>query len=104
MAWLDKLREAGEQVDQPYVDPWLRILERALRGVEGASTVAILDLLGVRPTTANARRLAAPMRQLGFVSIKSRRLPPGGHRSTIARGWARPIRGQSPLPLNKVKR
>lgn len=101
MAWLDKLREAGQQLEKPYIDPWQRTLERALQGVEAMSTPALLDLLDARPTTANARRLAAVMRQLRFVPIKSRRLEPGGIRDTIARGWARPVRGQSPLALHK---
>jgi hypothetical protein len=99
MAWIDRLREAGEQVDQPYVDPWQRILERALQGLEAASTTAIMDMVGVRPTSANARRLAPIMRQLGFIPIKSRRLLPGGFKDNVTRGWAKPIRGSSPLPL-----
>jgi hypothetical protein len=101
MAWIDRLREAEEHLDQPYVDPWLRILERALQGVEAASSVAILDMVGARPTSANGRRLAPLMRQLGYIAIKSRRLLPGGFKDNITRGWAKPVRGQSPLPLHQ---
>jgi hypothetical protein len=65
------------------------------------STAALLDLVGARPTTSNARRLAAIMRELKFVPIQSRRLMPGGFRDTVTRGWARPLRS---LPISeKVK-
>ena len=74
-------------------DPWRRVLERALpTDVVCTSTVALLDLLGFPPTTGNARRLALTMRSMGWVGLKSRRLAPGGWRSTECRGWARPIR------------
>jgi hypothetical protein len=64
-------------------------LRESLRDVEAMSTVALLDLLRVPLTTANARRLAANMRSLGFVAIKSTRLIPGGIRDTTAVGRAR---------------
>jgi hypothetical protein len=54
------------------------------------STVALLDLLDVPPTTGNARRLALTMRSMGWVGLKSRRLAPGGIRGTTIRGWSRP--------------
>ena len=60
--------------------------------VTSISTVALLDLVGVRATTGNARRIAKTMRSLGWVALKSRRLMPGGWRDTEGRGWARPLR------------
>jgi hypothetical protein len=63
-----------------------------VRGMEGVSTFALLDLLGLPKTTGNARRIGITMRALGFVPIKSRHLMPGGYRDTVTRGWARPIR------------
>jgi hypothetical protein len=96
MAWIDKLREAAERLNPPYVDPWRPVIERALEGVEAISTAALLDLVGARPTTGNARRLAGLMRELKFIPIKSRRLMPGGFRDTVTRGWARPLRSRRP--------
>jgi hypothetical protein len=53
----------------------------------------LLDLLLAKATTGTARRLAAVMRSLHFIPIKSRRLMPGGRAgNTVTRGWARPIR------------
>ena len=61
-------------------------------GMEAISTFALLDLLGLPKTTGNGRRIAATMRALGFIPIKSRRLMPGGFRDTVTRGWSRPVR------------
>jgi hypothetical protein len=55
----------------------------------------LLDLIGLPKNTGNARRVAVSMRALGFITLKSRRLMPGGFRDCVARGWARPVR-QSP--------
>jgi hypothetical protein len=88
MSWISKL----EQARKPTV-PWAAAVERALPGgIDAISTVAILTLMDAPVTTGNARRVAAAMRALGFVPIKSRRLPPGGNRTTNIRGWARPVR------------
>jgi hypothetical protein len=74
-------------------EPWHAKLQGHLRGVEAVSTAALLDLLRAPATTGTARRLAAVMRSLQFVPIKSRRLMPGGRAgNTVTRGWARPIR------------
>jgi hypothetical protein len=100
MAFLDKMREAERQAEATHRDPWHPRLKRALENVEAISTAALLDLLMVEPTTSNARRLAALMRELNFIPIKTRRFMPGGFRDTVTRGWARPIR---PLPTEKVK-
>lgn len=75
-------------------DPWRRALERVLpSNLTCTSTVALLALLDFPITTGNARRLARTMRSMGWVGIKSRRLAPGGWRTTECRGWARPVRG-----------
>jgi hypothetical protein len=74
-------------------DPWRRVLERALpANLVCTSTVALLALLNFPPTTGNARRLARTMKSMGWVGIKSRRLAPGGWRTTECRGWSRPVR------------
>jgi hypothetical protein len=104
MAFIDKLREAERQANARPRDPWEDRLKRALDGVQAMSTVALLDLIGARSTTGNARRLATIMRALHFIPIKNRRLEPGGHRDTVARGWARPIRGTSPLQMQDRSR
>lgn len=61
--------------------------------------LAPLDLLRVPATTATARRLAAVMRKLDYIPIKSRRLMPGGRAgNTVTRGWARPVRTMKSSP------
>ena len=75
---------------------WRRALERALPAdLVCTSTVAILALLDFPTTTGNARRLARTMRSMGWVGIKSRRLAPGGWRTSECRGWVRPFRENS---------
>jgi hypothetical protein len=93
MSWLQRLNQACAELSERGADPWRRVLERAVpTDVTSISTVALLDLLDVPPTTGNARRLAQTMRAMGWVGLKSRRLMPGGFRDTTIRGWARPIR------------
>jgi hypothetical protein len=66
---------------------------------DAISTAALLDLLNVPATTATARRLAAVMRGLHFIPIKSRRLMPGGRAgNAVTRGWARPVRTTKSSP------
>ena len=93
VSWLEKLREGLAEQSERDSDPWRRVLERALPvDVTAVSTVALCNLLGIRPTTGNARRIARTMRALGFFPVKSRKLLPGGWRGTEGRGWARPVR------------
>jgi hypothetical protein len=101
MAFLSELREAARRASTPQQDPWEGRLATALEGVQAMSSAALLDLVDANATSANARRLAAVMRRLKFVQIKSRRLLPGGFRDTVTRGWARPVRGSSPLPTRR---
>jgi hypothetical protein len=92
MSVLEKLHRARAEMLDDQEDPWRRVLERALPGnVVCTSTVGILGLLGFPTSTGNARRLARTMRSMGWVGIKSRRLAPGGWRTTECRGWARPF-------------
>ena len=93
LSWLERLHQASAEQSERDSDPWRRVLERALPAdLTAVSTVALCDLLGIRPTTGNARRIARTMRAMGFFPIKSRKLLPGGWRGSEGRGWARPIR------------
>jgi hypothetical protein len=101
MSFIERMRQVAKEFEAPPPDPWKKTLSGALKGVEGMSTICLLDIVGARHNTSNARRLAGVMRELKFVPIQSRRLMPGGHRSTVARGWVRPMR--SPPISEKVK-
>jgi hypothetical protein len=93
MALIERLHRANAEMFADQDDPWRQALERALpASVMSTSTVALLAALDFPATTGNARRLAQTMRAMGWVGIKSRRLAPGGWRTTECRGWARPIR------------
>jgi hypothetical protein len=93
MSLLAKLREARSELEARHEDPWHNKVEAAVRGKDAISTAALLDLVHAPTTTGTARRLAAVMRNLHFIPIKSRRLMPGGRAgNTVTRGWARPIR------------
>jgi hypothetical protein len=93
MSLLSKLHEARLELEAHGSDPWHSKVEAAVRDKDAISTAALLDLLHASATTANARRLAAIMRGLHFIPIKSRRLMPGGRAgNTVTRGWARPVR------------
>jgi hypothetical protein len=98
MSFIERMRQAAKEMEAPPPDPWKKRLGDTLKDVEGMSTVALLDIVDARHTTSNGRRLAAIMRSLGFIPIQSRRLAPGGRRSTLARGWTRPMRS---LPISK---
>lgn len=94
-SFIEKLERARARLAQRDADPLREKVTSVTRGVDAISTAAVLDLVGLQPTTGNGRRLAKTMRSLGFVPIKSRRLMPGGYRDTVTRGWARPMRAQS---------
>ena len=92
MSLIEKLHRKKAERAARHADPFRAKVEAAVRGMEAISTHALLDLLWLPKTTGNGRRIAATMRSLGFVPIKSRRLEPGGYRDTVTRGWARPVR------------
>jgi hypothetical protein len=93
MSLLGKLAEARAELEAHHEDPWRNKVAAAVRDKDAISTAALLDLLHVQATTGTARRLAAVMRSLNFIPIKSRRLMPGGRAgNTVTRGWARPVR------------
>jgi len=99
MSLLGKLALARAELDAHCEDPWREKVEAAVRDKEAISTAALLDLLHAPATTGTARRLAAVMRGLNFIPIKSRRLMPGGRAgNTVTRGWARPIREMKSSP------
>jgi hypothetical protein len=99
MSLLGKLKAARAELDAHHEDPWHRKVEEAVRGQDAISTAALLDLLREPATTSTARRLAAIMRSLHFIPIKSRRLMPGGRAgNTVTRGWARPVREMKSSP------
>jgi hypothetical protein len=103
---IERLHRATAAISDGEGDPWRRALEHALpANLVCTSTVALLGLLDFPVTTGNARRLARTMRSMGWVGIKSKRLAPGGWRTTECRGWARPLRGASlRQPAVHVKR
>jgi hypothetical protein len=93
MSVLGRLHRMKAELSEGENDPWRRVLERTLpSNLTCTSTVALLALLDFPVTTGNARRLARTMRSMGWVGIKSRRLAPGGWRTTECRGWLRPLR------------
>jgi hypothetical protein len=92
VSWVEQFQQARAELAQRRTDPLGKTVEAAVRGFDHISTVGLLNSIGMRPTTANARLIAPKMRSLGFIPIKSRRFEPGGNFGTAARGWARPIR------------
>src|SRR5260370_12550298 len=96
MSFLRKLAQARAELEAHHEDPWHQKVEAAVHGKDAISTAALLDMLRVPATTSTARRLAAIMRSLHFIPIKSRRLMPGGragttgHRGRVRTG--RPIK------------
>jgi hypothetical protein len=99
MSLLSKLHEAGRELDARREDPWRKKVEAAVRGKDAVSSAALLDAIREPATTGTARRLAAIMRDLHFIPIKSRRLMPGGRAgNTVTRGWARPFRTMRSSP------
>jgi hypothetical protein len=99
MSFLGKLAEARAELEAQHQDPWHNKVAAAVRDLETISSAALLDRLRVPATTGTARRLAAIMRDLQFIPIKSRRLMPGGRAgNTVTRGWARPVRTMKSSP------
>jgi hypothetical protein len=98
MSLLRRLAEARAELAEHGEGPLRKRVEEAVRGKDTVSTAGLLQLLSLRANTGNARRVAAIMRALNFVPIKSRRLVPSGWRDTVARGWARPVRAMKSSP------
>ena len=93
MSFLERLAQARVELEAHQKDPWHKKVAAAVRDKDAISAAALLDLLRVPATTGTARRLAAVMRSLNFIPIKSRRLMPGGRcGNTVTRGWTKPIR------------
>jgi len=103
MSLLKRLEETRAELDAQCHDPWLKKVEAEVRGKDAISTAALLDVVRAPATTGTARRLAAIMRDLQFIPIKSRRLMPGGRvGNTVTRGWARPLRTMKSSPTTSV--
>lgn len=103
MSLLSKLADARAELDAHREDPWRKKVEAAVRGKDAISTAALLDLVQATATTGTARRVAAVMRSLNFIPIKSRRLMPGGRAgNSVTRGWARPIRSTKWSPTTTI--
>ena len=99
MSLLSKLHDARAQLAAQDQDPWRKKVEAEVRDKDAISTAALLDVVRAPATTGTARRLAAVMRDLHFIPIKSRRLMPGGRAgNTVTRGWARPVRTMKSAP------
>ena len=97
MTFKAKLQKAKVQLAQADAerdaDPLLPLVAAAVSGFEAVSTTAVLTMVGLRPTTGNARKVARSMRTLRYVPIVSRLFPPGGAASSACRGWAKsPLR------------
>jgi hypothetical protein len=92
ISFLARMRGGAAEAADRSANPWRDTVERAMRGVEAISTYALLDVIGLKQTTGNARRIAVTMRGLGYVPLKSRRMLPGGFHTTLLRGWTRPYR------------
>ncbi len=91
-SWVQKLQRRIAERAARNIDPLSEPVASAVKAKEAISTAALLDLLDMRKTVGNARRIAKIMRALDFVPIRNRQLMPGGFRDTICRGWARPVR------------
>ena len=91
LSFRERLSQATDQVQRHETDPFRDKVER-VRSMDAISTAALLDLVGLRNTTGNARRISKTMQSLGYVAIKSRRFMPGGWKDTVTRGWSRPVR------------
>lgn len=92
VSFVERINRLVAEAEAHAADPLLEKVEAIMRDQEAIGTASVLDLLGMRKTTGNGRRLARTMHTLGFVPIKSRRLLPGGWTDTVTRGWARPMR------------
>ena len=88
-SWVERLYSYAQQTEQRS-DPWRRVLERALpANVTSISTVSLLELLDVPPTTGNARRLARTMRSMGWVGLKSRQRISRHYNSRLVASYSR---------------
>jgi hypothetical protein len=92
VSFMERLERAKAEADAMERDPLRPVVERTVRSMEVVGTTALLDLIGLPPTTGNSRRIAYTMRSLGFIPLKSRRFMPGGHSGVVTRGWARAFR------------
>jgi hypothetical protein len=107
MTFKAKLQQARLELElakrERDADPLLPLVAAAVSGFEAVSTTAVLTMVGLRPTTGNARKVARSMRTLRYVPIKNRRMPPGGWTDTLCRGWAKSPRRQKSARVSSFR-
>jgi hypothetical protein len=74
MAFLERLQQARNEAAKENADPWSNKVAALVRDMDAISTAALLDLVRAPATTGTARRLAAIMRNLNFIPVKSCRV------------------------------
>ena len=70
LSFTELLEQARAEMAQREVDPLREKVAATVRGMDAVSTAALLDLIGLPPTTGNGRRIAQSMRALGYIPIK----------------------------------
>jgi hypothetical protein len=69
LSWKARLYKAiEEQRNRDAEHPLRNKVAEAVRGLDAVSTVSILTMIGLPPTTGNARRISSTMRELGIRS------------------------------------
>jgi hypothetical protein len=104
MTWVERLDQAQARLAEHDADPLRQKIEQAVRPMEAIGSAALCEMLDLPPTSANGRRLSRIMAALGFVPIRSRQFRPGGWRTTLCRGWARPWARPPRANTDKVER
>lgn len=92
-SFLEQIRsEAAKAEKIATKSPYHDRIERFVSGQDMISTAAIQTHLGIGRNQHTAREIAPVMRELGYHPIQSARFLPGGHKSTIMRGWCKPCK------------
>jgi hypothetical protein len=80
LSWLERLDQARAELAERDSDPWRRVLEHALPAdITAVSTVALCDLLGIRPTTGKLAGLRGACAQWLFRNQSRRPVPVARH-------------------------
>jgi hypothetical protein len=91
-ALLTRMREARRGLPVRSSNPFVKEVARALpEGCDEITSVALCDLLGMRPALGNRRKLTRAMAELGWMPFTQKRS--GGHwRGAELRGFTRIVR------------